>query len=91
MKARRTSYEIYWEILVFCRQPHSFTSIINRCDLNSKIGQQHLEFLTTKGYLKLEHNDDKKLYVTTESAQEYLTLFTQLYRTLFENSPGFKL
>jgi len=48
MKGRRTSYEIYWEILVFCRKPKTFTNIINRCDLNSKIGQQHIFQLKKK-------------------------------------------
>jgi len=75
MKGRRTSYEIYWEILVFCRKPKTFTNIINRCDLNSKIGQQH----------------DKRLFASTDSANEYIVLFTNLYRNLFDNSPGFKL
>ena len=91
MKGRRTSYEIYWEILVYCRTPKTFTNIINRCDLNSKIGQQHLKFLTTKGYLSIETQDDKTTYVTTVQAQDYISLFTQLYRTLFDNSPRFKL
>ena len=34
MRGRRTPFEIYWEILVFCRTPQSFTGIINRCDVN---------------------------------------------------------
>ena len=91
MKGRRTNYEIYWEILVFCRKPKSFTSIINRCDLNSKIGQQHIHFLMDKKFLLLEIFDDKKIYKTTEQAQEYITLFSQLYRKMYENSPKFKL
>ncbi len=91
MKGRRTNYEIYWEILVFCRKPKTFTSIINRCNLNSKIGQEHVHFLTEKNYLLLEIQDDKKTYITTEQAQEYITLFTQLYRKMFDNSPSFKL
>ncbi|MCK4688624.1 MAG: hypothetical protein KAT66_10875 [Candidatus Lokiarchaeota archaeon] len=91
MKGRRTSYEIYWEILVFCRKPKTFTNIINRCNLNSKIGQQHLNFLCEKGYLSIEKEGDKKLFASTDSANEYITLFTNLYRNLFDNSPGFKL
>jgi predicted transcriptional regulator len=45
MTERRSQYEIYWEILTFCRNGKSFTAIINRCNLNSKTGQEHLEFL----------------------------------------------
>jgi len=91
MKGRRTVYEIYWEILVFCRKPKSFTNIINRCDLNSKIGQQHLNFLIDKNYLSQVHDENKKTYITTDKAQEYITLFTELYRKMFDNSPAFKL
>jgi len=39
---RRTQYEIYWEILVFCKTPRSFTSIVHRCNLNSKTGQDYI-------------------------------------------------
>ena len=49
MSGRRTVYEIYWEILIYCKSPRSFTSIINRCDLNSKTGQEYLGFLAGKG------------------------------------------
>ncbi len=48
MAERRTSYEIYWEILVYCRTPRTFTAIIGRCDLNSKTGQEHLRFLVDR-------------------------------------------
>jgi predicted transcriptional regulator len=91
VKGRRTNYEIYWEILVFCRKPKSFTSIINRCDLNSKIGQQHIRFLVDKKFLLIETVENKKMYTTTEQAQEYITLFSQLYRKMYDNSPEFKL
>ena len=91
MKGRRTNYEIYWEILVFCRKPKSITSIINRCDLNSKIGQQHIQFLMDKKFLLRETLENKKMYITTEQAQEYITLFSQLYRKMYDNSPEFKL
>ena len=91
MKGRRTNYEIYWEILVFCRKPKSFTSIINRCDLNSKIGQQHIQFLMDKKFLLIETLENKKMYTTTEQAQEYITLFSQLYRKMYDSSPEFKL
>ena len=91
MKGRRSSYEIYWEILVYCREARSFTNIINRCDLNSKIGQQHLGFLVGKGYLNTEDLGDRTNYSTTAKAQEYITLFSKMYGELFDELPGFKL
>ncbi|OPY31776.1 MAG: hypothetical protein A4E32_01378 [Methanomassiliicoccales archaeon PtaU1.Bin124] len=91
MKSRRSSYEIYWEILVFCREPRSFTNIINRCDLNSKIGQQHLSFLAGKGYLSTTEQGERTTYTTTGKAQEYITLFSKMYGELFDELPGFKL
>ncbi|MFA7199754.1 MAG: winged helix-turn-helix domain-containing protein, partial [Methanoculleus sp.] len=63
MRGRRTAFEIYWEILVFCRTPQSFTGIINRCDLNSKTGQEYLRFLVEKGYIVEVVEEDKTRYV----------------------------
>jgi len=91
MKERRTLYEIYWEILVFCREPRSLTGIVNRCDLNSKIGQQHISFLQEKGYLQHQVATGRTTYLSTPKAQEYITLFNQLYKALFEGTPAFKL
>jgi predicted transcriptional regulator len=91
MRGRRTPYEIYWEILVFCRTPRLFTAIVNRCDLNSRLGQEYLAFLTGKGYLAVVRDGERTLYQATDQAQEYLTLFSTLYKTLFDENPGFKL
>ena len=91
MSGRRSPYEIYWEILVFCRSPRSFTAIINRCDLNSKTGQEYLEFLASKGYLSFMKESGRTQYVATERAGEYVALFTEMYRSLFDTVPGFKL
>jgi len=90
MKGRRTPYEIYWEILIFCKIQRSLTSIIQHCNLNSKIGQEYLDFLTQKKYLSMEKHEERTSYMTCDLAQEYLTLFSQLYRKLFEISPGIK-
>jgi predicted transcriptional regulator len=84
MKSRRTSYEIYWEILVYCREPRSFTNIINRCDLNSKIGHQHLTFLVENGYLTTKDSGDRTRYTATAKGLEYTTLFSKIYGALFE-------
>jgi predicted transcriptional regulator len=91
MSGRRTVYEIYWEILVYCKSPRSFTAIINRCDLNSKTGQEYLEFLVSRGYLTLVRDGEKSLYRATERAGEYTALFSTLYQKLFDTTPGFRL
>jgi predicted transcriptional regulator len=91
VKSRRTHYEIYWEILTFCKTPKTFTNIINRCNLNSKIGQEHLQFLTGKGLLMINVDAEKRVFMTSERANNYLTIFTTMYKELFEKSPEFKL
>jgi predicted transcriptional regulator len=91
MAERRTPYEIYWEILVFCKTKKTFTGIINRCDLNSKTGQEYIEFLCAKGYLSRIADGGNIRYISTEKAGEYLTLFTDLYQKLFDKIPGFRL
>jgi predicted transcriptional regulator len=91
MTERRSQYEIYWEILTFCRTGKSFTGIINRCNLNSKTGQEYLEFLVGKGYLAVMPDGDKTAYLATAKAAEYIALFSQLYQSVFDQIPGFKL
>ena len=91
MSGRRTVYEIYWEILVYCKSPRSFTGIINRCDLNSKTGQEYLEFLVTRGYLAQVTEGEKTSYHSTPQAAEYIGLFSSLYQKLFDATPEFKL
>ena len=91
MAERRTVYEIYWEILVFCRTPRPFTAIINRCDLNSKTGQEHIGFLESRGYLARRQEEGKAVYSATVQASEYIDVFSRLYRQLFDRTPGFKL
>jgi predicted transcriptional regulator len=91
MAERRTQYEIYWEILVFCKTAKTLTGIINRCDLNSKTGQDYIAFLCSKGYLTLTKDGEKAGYVATENARDYIALFTELYEKLFDKIPGFKL
>jgi predicted transcriptional regulator len=91
MSGRRTVYEIYWEILVFCKSPRAFTAIINRCDLNSKTGQEYLEFLMAKGYITTVTEGEKTTYVSTLAAGEYIALFSSLYQNLFDTTPGFRL
>lgn len=91
MTGRRSVYEIYWEILVYCRTPRSFTAIIGRCDLNSKTGQGYIAFLAGKGYLATLAEGEKTRYVSTTAAGEYIALFSTLYQNLFDEKPGFRL
>jgi predicted transcriptional regulator len=91
MSGRRTVYEIYWEILVYCKTPRSFTAIINRCDLNSKTGQEYLEFLAGKGYLSITTDSGRTSYTSTSKAADYISLFSSLYQKLFDEAPGFRL
>ena len=89
MKGRRTQYEIYWEVLHYCMEPRSFTKIVHRCDLNSKITQTHVSFLVKRGYL--DEEEGPRLYRTTEKGREYLRKFSDLYLELFDERPEFKI
>ncbi len=91
MKGRRTPYEIYWEILVYCRTARSFTAVIGRCDLNSKTGQEYIAFLCSKGYLQKIHEGDRPLFQSTAAAEEYTIPFSRLYQKLFDKGPEFRL
>lgn len=91
MKGKRTLYEIYWEILTYCRNPKTFTSIIHRCSLNSKIGQEHIGFLEEKGYLRRFEEEGQNRLKTTEEAKPFLNAFKEMYLELFSKSPDFKL
>ena len=91
MAERRTQYEIYWEILGFCKKAQTFTAIINRCDLNSKTGQEYIEFLCARGFLSKITEGERTRYLATVRAGEYLSLFTDLYQKLFDKIPGFRL
>ena len=86
MQFKRTHYEIYWEILTYCKTPRSFTSIINRCNLNSKIGQVHLDFLKNRRFLAEVQDEGMTLLKATEAAKEYIALFNKTYRELFDDS-----
>lgn len=91
MKGKRTLYEIYWEILTFSRNPKTFTNIIQRCSLNSKIGQEHIGFLLDKGYLQRFEEEGQNYLRTTEMANPFLDAFKEMYLELFNRGPQFKL
>jgi predicted transcriptional regulator len=91
VQGRRTQYEIYWEILAYCKTPRPITQIIQRCDLNSKIVQDYVGFLESKGYLSRIAEGERTLYATMPAAREFLNLFMRIYLELYNNSPEFKL
>ncbi len=91
MKGKRTQYEIYWEILTYCRNPRTFTGIIHRCSLNSKIGQEHISFLEDKGYLRRFEEEGQNLIRMTNEAKPFLDAFREMYLELFDRGPDFKL
>jgi predicted transcriptional regulator len=91
MAGKRTLYEIYWEVLTYCRNPRTFTSIIHRCSLNSDIGQEHMEFLLKRGFLSKYEENGGNLYRTTEKAGTFLDSFKDMYLELYRRSPEFKL
>ena len=83
LKERRTVYEIYWEILVYCKTPRHSTQIVQRCDLNSKTCQGYLDFLLSKGYLRLVTESSVVNYQTTAKAGDYLGVFGSMYQELY--------
>lgn len=91
MKGKRTLYEIYWEILTFCRDPKTFTSIIHRCSLNSKIGQERISFLLSKNYLRKYEEEGRNLHQTTQEASVFLNAFKEMYLQIYNKGPEFKL
>jgi predicted transcriptional regulator len=88
---RRTSYEICWEILVYCRVPRSFTAIVGRCDLNSKNAQEYLGLLVERGFLAVRSDGERQQYTATDQAGEFIALFSRLYQGLYDRRPGFRL
>ena len=91
MTGKRTLYEIYWEILTFSRNPKTFTNIIQRCSLNSKIGQEHIGFLLEKEYLQRFEEEGQNYLRTTDKAKAFLEAFKEMYLELFNRGPQFKL
>lgn len=91
MKGKRTLYEIYWEILTYARNQRTFTNIVHRCSLNSKIAQEHIGFLLNKGYLRRFEEEGQNYLKTTKDAKPFLEAFKDMYLELFSKGPEFKL
>jgi len=91
VRGKRTLYEIYWEILTYARNQKTFTNIVHRCSLNSKIAQEHIGFLLNKDYLRRFEEGGQKYLRTTEKAKPFLDAFKDMYLELFSRGPEFKL
>lgn len=91
MAGKRTLYEIYWEILSYCKSPRTFTSIVHRCSLNSDIAQEHMDFLLKRGFLKKYVEEGSNLHKTTDKAGVFLEAFREMYLEIYRKSPEFKL
>ena len=80
MRPRRSVYEIAWDILTYCGTPRRMSQILLACNLNTKIANKYIEMLIRKGLLAERDN----MYVTTDRGHEYIRLFDELYKKIFE-------
>ena len=80
MKPRRSIYEIIWDILTYCRTPRKMSQVLLVCNLNMKTANRYLEMLIREGLLAKQGN----MYITTDKGQEYIRLFNELYKKIFE-------
>ncbi|MGD6808757.1 MAG: winged helix-turn-helix domain-containing protein [Candidatus Bathyarchaeia archaeon] len=71
---RRGRLEISAEILIFCEQPKTKTSIMYNANLNYAQLKRHMSVLTTQKLLAKKTNR----YFTTERGHEFLDLFSRL-------------
>jgi predicted transcriptional regulator len=72
--ARRGRLDIIAEILLFCEQQKSKTSIMYNANLNHAQLKSQISALTSQGLLQKE----LKKYVTTKKGYRFLELFAQL-------------
>ncbi|MCW3999075.1 MAG: winged helix-turn-helix domain-containing protein [Candidatus Bathyarchaeota archaeon] len=72
--SRRGKLDIIAEILLFCEQQKTKTSIMYNTNLNYSQLKNHMDNLTTQGLLLKAQNK----YVTSEKGYRFLELFAQL-------------
>lgn len=78
--SRRGKLDIIAEILLFCEQQKTKTSIMYNANLNYSQLKNHINALTSQGLLEKKLNK----YVTTERGYRFLELFAQLNDLLDE-------
>ena len=77
---RRSKLDIIAEILLFCEQQKTKTSIMYNTNLNYSQLKNHMDMLTAQGLLTKKQNR----YATTEKGHHFLELFAQLNNLLDE-------
>ena len=80
---RRGRLDIAAEILCFCEQPKTKTSIMYNTNLNYTQLKRHMGVLTTQKLLIKKTNK----YCTTEKGHEFLNLFIRLNNLIDNTSP----
>ncbi len=81
--SKRGKLTIIAEILLFCDQQKTKTSIMYNANLNYCQLKKHLDTLTSQGLLEKKQNK----YFTTGKGYRYLELFAQLNDLLDEFNP----
>ena len=81
--SRRGKLDIIAEILLYCEQQKTKTSIMYNTNLNYTQLKNHMENLTAQGLLSKQANK----YVTTEKGYHFLELFAQLNDLLDKITP----
>ncbi len=72
--SRRGKLDIIAEVLLYCEQGKTKTSIMYNTNLNYGQLKSHIQTLTAQGLLTKQLNR----YVTTEKGYRFIELFTQL-------------
>jgi predicted transcriptional regulator len=80
---RRGKLDIIAEILLFCEQQKTKTSIMYNTNLNYSQLKSHMDSLTAQGLLVKKTSK----YMTTEKGYRFLELFAQLNDLLDEITP----
>ncbi len=81
--SRRGKLDIIAEILLFCEQQKTKTSIMYNTNLNYAQLKNHMSSLTTQGLLAKKTNK----YLTTDKGYRFLELFAQLNDLLDDFTP----
>lgn len=77
--ARRSRFDILYEILLLCRRPQQKTGIMFKCNLSYDLLQTYTEFLVGADFLRVsEAENGKKYYYTTEKGENFIREYEEL-------------
>jgi predicted transcriptional regulator len=82
--SRRARLDILAEILLYCEQPRTKTSVMYNTNLNHAQLKKHMKTLITQKLLEKSVNK----YFTTERGYHFLELFVQLNNIIEKTSLG---